>query len=76
MDSNRQISASYAFKKESKGERHGIWEGKLKLMNAFNVDLSYLGSQFQMADALIMLVDKEIVLFFYRSFVHENLKNT
>ena len=40
---NRQISASYAFKKESKGERHGTWEGKLKLMNAFNVDLSYLG---------------------------------
>lgn len=25
---NRQVSVSYAFKKESKGERHGTWEGK------------------------------------------------
>ena len=24
---NRQINVSYAFKKETKGERHGTWEG-------------------------------------------------
>lgn len=24
---NRQISVSFAFKKETKGERHGTWEG-------------------------------------------------
>ena len=27
---NRQISVSYAFKKETKGERHGTWEGQPK----------------------------------------------
>ena len=24
---NRQITVSYAFKRETKGERHGTWEG-------------------------------------------------
>ena len=26
---NRQITVSYAFKRETKGERHGTWEGQL-----------------------------------------------
>ena len=30
---NRQISVSYAFKKESKGERHGTWEGMTLVMD-------------------------------------------
>ena len=31
---NRQISVSYAFRKESKGERHGTWEGMAIIVEA------------------------------------------